>query len=77
MPKICSGHLRSICPGQDDLYIVDEPDPRHTVILEENTQPLDIFSLFFMDDFTDNIVMWAKSNHKRKFDWIPTKTEEN
>ena len=35
---------------QDDLYVHDQPRQGPTVNMDENTRPIDIFSLFFTDE---------------------------
>ena len=35
---------------QDDLYICDKPRQESTIPMDENTHPIDIFSLFFTDE---------------------------
>ena len=41
---------------QDDLYVHDQPRQGLTVNMEGNTRPINIFSLIFTDELTDNLV---------------------
>ena len=34
--------------------------------MEGNTRPINIFSLFFIDELTDNLVEWTNSNYAQK-----------
>ena len=51
---------------QDDLYVHNQPRQGLTVNMEGNTRPINIFSLIFTDELTDNLVEWTNSNYAQK-----------
>ena len=51
---------------QDDLYVHDQPHQGPTVNMDENTRPIDIFSLFFTDELIDRLVEWTNNNYAQK-----------
>ena len=48
------------------MYVHDQPRQGLTVNMEGNTRPINIFSLIFTDELTDNLVEWTNSNYAQK-----------
>ena len=51
---------------QDDLYLHDQPRQGLAVNIEGNTRPINIFSLIFTDELTDNLVEWTNRTYAQK-----------